>query len=245
MKLSNFHLHRCIATSGERAIVDITILDACGRGYTKCEDGMCILASQLCDGVAQCRDKSDEDPRFCKGDLITVERSKVKQKYEHIFPLIGLELSIIPREIVSYPWNPFKFTCIASHGERPSILFVRNLKPIELDPRFSVRRPQENIVEVTAPQGLAFLDKNEQLVFVFFGFISQCLLLKYFFLFLFVYRCITITGEQKVIPISITNPCGVGRLLCKDGTCIPSDDFCNGRNDCLDGSDESPFACPG
>ena len=60
---------RCVVTSGERKDVTISIPDTCRRGYTMCRDGECIQASQMCDGVAQCRDRSDEDPRFCRGDL--------------------------------------------------------------------------------------------------------------------------------------------------------------------------------
>ncbi len=72
-------------------------------------------------------------------------------------------LEIAPGQIVSPPWTPFKFTCIASLGERPSVIIVRNRKPIELDPRFTVRRIEENAIEVTAPQGLAGIGPDDQL----------------------------------------------------------------------------------
>jgi len=34
----------------------------CGRGSYEC-DSMCVTSAQLCDGVAQCSDGSDEDWR--------------------------------------------------------------------------------------------------------------------------------------------------------------------------------------
>uniref|UniRef100_A0A0R3U1K2 Basement membrane-specific heparan sulfate proteoglycan core protein n=1 Tax=Mesocestoides corti TaxID=53468 RepID=A0A0R3U1K2_MESCO len=129
-------------------------------------------------------------------------------------------LEIVPNQIVSRPWTSFKFTCIASLGERPSVIIVRDRKPIETDPRYTIRQIEENAIEVTSPHGLASLGPNDQLA------------------------CETITGQQKEVPIVITNPCRHGQLSCKDGTCISSNEFCNGRVDCSDGSDESHTACP-
>ena len=64
--LSIFHL-RCVLESGEKKNVTITITSSCGEGYTQCRDGTCIRSTDLCDGRAQCRDRSDEDEIFCKG----------------------------------------------------------------------------------------------------------------------------------------------------------------------------------
>ncbi|KAH9281039.1 Low-density lipoprotein receptor [Echinococcus granulosus] len=191
----------CVTPTGQRSDVSITIFDECERNYTKCKDGACIPETQLCDGTAQCRDRSDENPLFCK-DLIP-------------------KLQIIPSQITSPPWRPFKVACIASTAERPSVILLRDRKPIELDPRFSVRRHEDNSIEISAPQGLASLGPDELLV------------------------CTISTGQQKEIPIIITSQCLPGQLPCKDGTCMPSGNFCNGRNDCPDGSDESRIACPG
>ncbi|KAM7543200.1 hypothetical protein Aperf_G00000009526 [Anoplocephala perfoliata] len=189
----------CVTPSGQRGEISINVSKECGNGFTKCRDGACIPISQLCDGITQCGDRSDEDPRFCRGLV---------------------ELEITPSRIVSPPWTSFKFTCIASLGERPSVILMRDRKPIELDPRFIVKRLEDNVIEVFAPQGLATLAPDEQLA------------------------CVTITGQQKEVPITITNPCQSGQIPCKDGTCLSAKDFCNGRNDCADGSDESLVACP-
>ncbi|KAM3183920.1 hypothetical protein ACTXT7_009401 [Hymenolepis weldensis] len=189
----------CVSLTGAIQNITINVSDECGRGYSKCKDGACIPASQLCDGISQCRDKSDEDPRFC--------REPVK-------------LEVTPPRIMVPPWTPFRFTCIASLGERPSVILLRNRKPIELDPRFTVRRPEDNVIEVFSPQGLATFPADDQLA------------------------CVTITGQQKEVPIIISNPCRYGQLPCKDGACVSERDFCNGRNDCPEGSDESTIACP-
>ncbi len=37
---------------------------------------------------------------------------------------------------------------------------------------------------------------------------------------------------------SSVNPCEVGQTPCYSGQCIPSEDVCNGQDDCGDGSDE-------
>lgn len=60
-----FEFFRCVSTSGESKNVLVTIHDTCGRSYAQCRDESCIPVSQLCDGIAQCRDHSDEDPKFC------------------------------------------------------------------------------------------------------------------------------------------------------------------------------------
>lgn len=153
-------------------------------------------------------------------------------------------MEVTPPRIESPPWTPFKFTCTASLGERPSVILLRDRKPIELDPRFTVKRPEDNAIEVFAPQGLEILAPDEQLAYVDFNSSIRPFVIKTFHS-IFLSRCVIITGQQKEVPITITNPCPYGQIPCKDGTCLSTKDFCNGRNDCLDGSDESPVACPG
>ncbi|VDN44837.1 unnamed protein product [Dibothriocephalus latus] len=72
-------------------------------------------------------------------------------------------MTIIPEQIIKPPWTPFKFTCSASTGVRVSVVFARDKKPVELDPRFIVSQKGENSVEVTAPGGLLRMDANEEI----------------------------------------------------------------------------------
>ncbi|VDM32229.1 unnamed protein product [Hydatigera taeniaeformis] len=190
----------CVTPTGQRTDITITVSEGCGRNYTRCKDGACIPASQLCEGTAQCRDGSDENPLICK----------------ELFP----KLEIIPSHVTSSPWRPFKFKCIASTAETPSVVLLRDRKSVELNPRFSIKKSKGNSIEVFAPQGLAQFRPNEVLV------------------------CVLSTGQREEISITITNHCRTGQLPCKDGTCLPSDNICNGRSDCSDGSDESRIACP-
>lgn len=172
--------HRCVTPTGQRNDVVITIPDDCGRDYTKCKDGACIPESQLCDGTAQCRDGSDENPLFCKGYFLIpfVHFAKLV-----LMLIINLDLSstleIVPSRVTALPWRPFKFTCVSSTAERPSVILLRDRKPIELDPRFSVKRYRDNSIEVSAPHGLASLGPDETLVYVStrFGFYFPTLFL--------------------------------------------------------------------
>jgi len=38
--------------------------------------------------------------------------------------------------------------------------------------------------------------------------------------------------------------CGLAELTCRDGRCVPIDAYCNGENDCGDGSDEPTMCTP-
>lgn len=58
-----------MTSTGQKGDVTVIIPDRCGHGYTTCRDGQCIPISHLCDGTAQCSDRSDEDSRFCRGNL--------------------------------------------------------------------------------------------------------------------------------------------------------------------------------
>lgn len=97
--------------------------------------------------------------------------------------IINLDLSstleIVPSRVTALPWRPFKFTCVSSTAERPSVILLRDRKPIELDPRFSVKRYRDNSIEVSAPHGLASLGPDETLVYVStrFGFYFPTLFL--------------------------------------------------------------------
>lgn len=40
--------------------------DGCDSSQFKCENGECIESLQLCDGSADCKDRSDETEEICK-----------------------------------------------------------------------------------------------------------------------------------------------------------------------------------
>lgn len=50
-----------------------------------------------------------------------------------------------------------------------------------------------------------------------------------------------LVGPRKVKPLLYTDEpiCPPNQLACGDGTCIAKAFFCNGNNDCADGSDEN------
>jgi hypothetical protein len=42
------------------------VTQTCTEDMQGCDDGDgCVLKSQICDGIAQCRDQSDEAPDLC------------------------------------------------------------------------------------------------------------------------------------------------------------------------------------
>ncbi len=63
----NYALCRCVAATGERKEITITITDSCGYGQSRCKDGACIPEAFFCDGTPHCRDSSDEFIDFCRG----------------------------------------------------------------------------------------------------------------------------------------------------------------------------------
>ncbi|VDL57403.1 unnamed protein product [Hymenolepis diminuta] len=128
----------CIDTGGRRDTVSVNVPDDCGRGHSKCKDGQCIFASQWCDGTSHCRDKSDEDPRYC-----------------------GVPTRPPPSPIIVFPsaidvpaWQTFNFTCFSPEGIRLDAVFKADGSLVEKDPRFQVIRYNVSYIQVTAPEGL-------------------------------------------------------------------------------------------
>ncbi|KAF6772522.1 hypothetical protein AHF37_08529, partial [Paragonimus kellicotti] len=56
--------------------------------------------------------------------------------------------------------------------------------------------------------------------------------------------CSIMNQPGKEVLVTVDDECQPGQFRCRDGSCIPSQSACDGRNDCPDGSDESPSYCP-
>ncbi|VUZ54761.1 unnamed protein product, partial [Hymenolepis diminuta] len=79
----------------------------------------------LCDGTPQCRDRSDEDPRFCRVSTLPPPQPPV----------------IVSPPTIDVPsYHPFEFTCISSDGSRIEAVFKVNRSPVDRDPRFRINR---------------------------------------------------------------------------------------------------------
>lgn len=50
---------------GNVAVATIIVEDTCPPGSRRCRTGQCLLAGRFCDGIRDCDDGSDEDPRMC------------------------------------------------------------------------------------------------------------------------------------------------------------------------------------
>lgn len=55
---------RRLLNDGYRCVVDSTIFN-CTSAQFQCSERECIPYDWTCDGIPQCGDKSDEDPKYC------------------------------------------------------------------------------------------------------------------------------------------------------------------------------------
>ncbi len=69
-------------------------------------------------------------------------------------PAVDEEPIVDPCDIHSPPGKPFEFTCQAAEGSNPKVIFADSGEPVENDPRFVVTYKQENVIHVSAPNGL-------------------------------------------------------------------------------------------
>ncbi|KAF6773899.1 hypothetical protein AHF37_06362 [Paragonimus kellicotti] len=126
--------------------------------------------------------------------------------------------TVIPQRQTVYPYGSFQVECRSDRpGVEPS-LTVENGTSVDRLPRFQVTRPSLGVIVVRLTN-LTERDRGLRL------------------------RCYYPTGESTTAEIIIESPCESHERMCRDGTCVREDYFCNGREDCRDGSDERPPHC--
>ncbi|KAK4475290.1 hypothetical protein MN116_002361 [Schistosoma mekongi] len=189
------HKFRCIVSINLVKDVDVEIVAECPPGQTMCGSGECLSRGVFCDGKYDCRDRSDEDPRYCAPSVV-----------------------ITPMTILTRPYESFQFECKSTTpGSEPQVTFEGY--PVESDRRFTIVRPSREHVIVRADSGIAEPGKYS-------------------------FTCSIVSGAAGTISVQVESICPTGYSRCRDGTCIPEYQFCDGIPHCRDGSDEDRLRCP-
>ncbi|VDP30297.1 unnamed protein product [Schistosoma mattheei] len=138
-----------------------------------------------------------------------------------LFSFLGerVNIRVVPDIIHTQPYEKWKFECSVIGADIEPIVKFQDGRLVESDPNFRVTRIDPNTVSVEAIHGLT--EKKERLSFI----------------------CTFPGGPEEEIDVYVRRRCPHGEFMCKDGTCRPESDFCNGRVDCPDGSDERPPYC--
>ncbi|CAH8642478.1 unnamed protein product [Schistosoma intercalatum] len=206
----------------------------CRPGQYQCSSGECIEQQMRCDGRQDCRDASDETgcPPRCRpgqyqcssGECIEQQmRCDGRQDCRDASDETGcrerVNIRVVPDIIHTQPYEKWKFECSVIGADIEPIVKFQDGRLVESDPNFRVTRIDPNTVSVEAIHGLT--EKKERLSFI----------------------CTFPGGPEEEIDVYVRRRCPHGEFLCKDGTCRPESDFCNGRVDCPDGSDERPPYC--
>ncbi|CAH8676323.1 unnamed protein product [Schistosoma rodhaini] len=206
----------------------------CRPGQYQCSSGECIEQQMRCDGRQDCRDASDETgcPPRCRpgqyqcssGECIEQQmRCDGRQDCRDASDETGcrerVNIRVVPDVIYTQPYERWKFECSVLGADVEPIVKFQDGRLVESDPNFRVTRIDPNTVSVEAIHGLT--EKKERFSFI----------------------CTFPGGPEEEIDVFVRRRCPHGQFMCKDGTCRPETDFCNGQVDCPDGSDERPPYC--
>ncbi|CAH8661928.1 unnamed protein product [Schistosoma margrebowiei] len=206
----------------------------CRPGQYQCSSGECIEQQMRCDGRQDCRDASDETgcPPRCRpgqyqcssGECIEQQmRCDGRQDCRDASDETGcrerVNVRVVPDIIHTQPYEKWKFECSVIGADVEPIVKFQDGRLVESDPNFRVTRIDPNTVSVEAIHGLT--EKKERLSFI----------------------CTFPGGPEEEIDVYVRRRCPHGEFMCKDGTCRPESDFCNGQVNCPDGSDERPPYC--
>ncbi|CAH8668749.1 unnamed protein product [Heterobilharzia americana] len=207
----------------------------CRPDQYQCYSGECIERHMRCDGRRDCRDGSDEagcPPARCSPDQYQCSsgecieqnmrcdgRRDCRDGSDEIFCEERVTIRVEPDIIRTKPYEKWSFECSVTGADIEPIVRFQDGTLVELDPRFRVTRRDPNTVRVEAVHGLTEKDDRMKLICTFPG------------------------GPRKETEIMVQRFCPRGQFMCADGTCRPESDFCNGRVDCPDGSDERPPHC--
>ncbi|TGZ69507.1 hypothetical protein CRM22_003711 [Opisthorchis felineus] len=225
----------CTAGSSIPSVTEIVITSPCPPTDMMCRDGSCVRRERFCDGRMDCRDGSDERPPHCSGigacpsnqfactsgECIGSEkRCDGRQDCYDGSDEQGCEMPplVNPEKSIVRPYGSVEIECRSRvPGVRPS-LRVENGTPVETLPRFQVTRPNLETILVRIGN---LTEKDHRIRLT----------------------CYCTTGQPSSTEIFIDSPCRPSEMMCRDGTCIPRELFCNGRLECPDGSDERPPHC--
>ncbi|CAH8568312.1 unnamed protein product [Schistosoma turkestanicum] len=151
-----------------------------------------------------------------------------KDNKRKLIPSSATEINVIPREIIrlepgriqTKPYKAFTFQCYTSKSDLEPTVRFQDLRIIDSDPRFHLISVRPGIIQVEVNHGLTERDDDTSL---------SCMLFN--------------RQQSNYMKISVERSCPDGQLVCADGTCLSKNVFCDGKVDCLDGSDEKLPHC--
>ncbi|KAA3677858.1 uncharacterized protein DEA37_0013843 [Paragonimus westermani] len=224
----------CSVPMAAARVTELIIQSSCPSSEWMCRDGQCVASHRFCDGRVDCRDGSDEREPHCAltrcpvgqftcGSGECIEQSLRCDGRHNCYDgsderdcVVGPTMT--PQRQTVYPYGSVQVEC---RSERPGVelsLTVDNGTSVDRLPRFQVTRPSIGVI-VARMVNLTERDRGLRL------------------------RCYYPTGESTTAEIIIESPCESHERMCRDETCVREEYFCNGREDCRDGSDERPPHC--